>query len=80
MSSNVDPESERVILDIIKAEFENYTVIAVSHRLEMIMSFDRVIVMDSGEIVEVGNPAVLAGKVGTRFGDLVRAGATVKAS
>ena len=80
VSSNVDPESERVILDIIKAEFENYTVIAVSHRLEMIMSFDRVIVMDSGEIVEVGNPAVLAGKVGTRFGDLVRAGATVKAS
>ena len=80
VSSNVDPESERVILDIIKAEFENYTVIAVSHRLEMIMSFDKVIVMDSGEIVEVGNPAVLAGKVGTRFGDLVRPGATVKAS
>jgi ABC-type multidrug transport system fused ATPase/permease subunit len=41
----------------------------------MIMDFDIVVVMDTGEIVEVGNPVVLAGEAGTRFGDLVKAGA-----
>jgi ABC-type multidrug transport system fused ATPase/permease subunit len=40
----------------------------------MIMDFDRVVVMDTGEIVEVGEPRVLAGQEGSRFGELVRAG------
>ncbi|RDL31764.1 Uncharacterized protein BP5553_09166 [Venustampulla echinocandica] len=75
VSSSVDHETEHVIQEIIRAEFRDYTVIAVSHRLDMIMDFDRVVVMDTGEVVEVGNPAVLAREVGTRFGDLVRAAA-----
>jgi ABC-type multidrug transport system fused ATPase/permease subunit len=45
----------------------------------MIMDFDKVVVMDKGAIVEVGQPAELAGETGTRFGDLVRAGAKEKA-
>ncbi|KUM59972.1 hypothetical protein ACN42_g7172 [Penicillium freii] len=75
VSSSVDHETERVMQDIIRVEFKDYTIIAVSHRLDMIMDFDRVVVMDKGEIVEVGNPVVLAGQAETRFGDLVRAGA-----
>ena len=75
VSSSVDHETERVMQEIIKAEFKEYTVVAVSHRLDMIMDFDRVIVMDIGEVVEVGNPMALAKEEGSRFGDLVRAGA-----
>lgn len=75
VSSSVDRETERVMQEIIRVEFRDYTIIAVSHRLDMIMDFDRVVVMDTGEIVEVGNPAVLAAQAETRFGDLVRAGA-----
>ncbi|RYP55071.1 hypothetical protein DL769_010249 [Monosporascus sp. CRB-8-3] len=75
VSSTVDHETERVMQEIIRAEFRDYTVVAVSHRLDMIMDFDRVVVMDAGEIVEVGNPMALAGGEGTRFGELVRAGA-----
>jgi ABC-type multidrug transport system fused ATPase/permease subunit len=75
VSSNVDHETERLMQDIIRVEFRNYTIVAVSHRLDMIMDFDKVVVMDTGEIVELGNPMVLAGKEGSRFGELVRAGA-----
>ncbi|KAK4861145.1 hypothetical protein LT330_004061 [Penicillium expansum] len=71
VSSSVDQETERIMQETIRTEFKNYTVIAVSHRLDMIMDFDRVVVMDTGEIVEVGKPAVLAREAGTRFGDLV---------
>ncbi|OBT65097.1 hypothetical protein VE03_05221 [Pseudogymnoascus sp. 23342-1-I1] len=74
VSSSVDHETERVMLEVIKAEFKDYTVVAVSHRLEMIMDFDTVVVMDTGEIVEVGEPRALAGQDGSRFGELVRAG------
>ncbi|KAG6354150.1 hypothetical protein INS49_004754 [Diaporthe citri] len=75
VSSSVDHETERLMQDIIKKEFKDYTIIAVSHRLDMIMDFDRVVVMDTGEVVEVGNPMELAGETESRFGDLVRAGA-----
>ena len=75
VSSNVDHETERAMQEIIRAEFRDYTIVAVSHRLDMIMDFDRVVVMDAGEIEEVGNPAALAGMEGTRFGELARAGA-----
>lgn len=74
VSSSVDHETERVMLDVIKAEFKDYTVVAVSHRLEMVMDFDTVVVMDTGEIVEVGEPRALAGQDGSRFGELVKAG------
>lgn len=73
VSSSVDHETERLMQDIIRVEFINYTVVAVSHRLDMIMDFDRVIVMDKGDIVEAGKPSILAGENGTRFGELVRA-------
>jgi ABC-type multidrug transport system fused ATPase/permease subunit len=73
VSSSVDVETERIMQEIIRTEFEGYTVIAVSHRLDMIMDFDRVIVMDTGKIVEVGIPVELARAEGTRFGDLVKA-------
>lgn len=75
VSSSVDHETERLMQEIIKKEFKEYTVIAVSHRLDMIMDFDRVVVMDTGEVVEVGNPMELARMAESRFGDLVRAGA-----
>lgn len=75
VSSSVDYETERVMQEIIRTEFRSYTVVAVSHRLDMIMDFDRVIVMDTGQVAEVGNPAILAKQEGTRFGELVRAGA-----
>lgn len=73
VSSSVDRETEQIMQEIIRVEFRHYTVIAVSHRLEMIMDFDRVVVMDRGEVVEVGNPALLKGEAGSRFGELVAA-------
>lgn len=74
VSSSVDRETEVIIQEIIKSEFTKYTVIAVSHRLDMIMDFDRVIVMDKGSIVEMGKPIELAATETSRFGGLVRAG------
>ncbi|KAH8202021.1 hypothetical protein TruAng_003776 [Truncatella angustata] len=74
VSSSVDQETERTMQEIIRIEFKEYTVIAVSHRLEMVIDFDRVVVMDKGEIVEVGSPRVLSGDISTRFGELWRAG------
>ncbi|KAH8666519.1 putative ABC multidrug transporter [Xylariales sp. PMI_506] len=74
VSSSVDQDTERRMQEIIRVEFQYYTIVAVSHRLDMILDFDRVVVMDKGEVVEVGNPRVLSEDGSTRFGELWRAG------
>ncbi|KAL4971316.1 P-loop containing nucleoside triphosphate hydrolase protein [Aspergillus desertorum] len=73
VSSSVDQETERIMQEIIREQFKRYTIIAVSHRLKMIMDFDRVVVMDRGAVVEVGSPVVLRDLDGSRFGELVAA-------
>ncbi|KAI1651140.1 putative ABC multidrug transporter [Daldinia loculata] len=74
VSSSVDRETEKVMQKVISVEFKEYTVIAVSHHLDMVMDYDRVVIMDKGEIVEVGNPAQLVKQAGTRFGELWNVG------
>ncbi|KAJ5656628.1 hypothetical protein N7507_008578 [Penicillium longicatenatum] len=73
VSSSVDHETGRVMQEIVRVNFNNYTVISVCHRLDMIMDFDRVVVMDMGEVGEVGEPGVLKDSLSSRFADLVRA-------
>ncbi|KAI0894640.1 ABC multidrug transporter [Annulohypoxylon nitens] len=70
VSSSVDRETEKKMQEVIRVEFREYTVVAVSHRLDMVMDYDRVVVMEKGEIVEEGNPARLVEESGTRFGEL----------
>ena len=47
---------------IIREEFRDKTIVAVAHRLDTIMDFDRVMVMRMGELVECGKPAELLAK------------------
>ncbi|RXG41608.1 hypothetical protein VDGE_02221 [Verticillium dahliae] len=71
VSSNVDRETDRTMQGIIREEFKEYTIIMVSHRLDMVMDFfDDVVVIDKGEVVETGNPRALATLEGSRFGQL----------
>jgi ATP-binding cassette, subfamily B, multidrug efflux pump len=52
--SSVDATTEEKILASLAGEFENRTVILISHRISTARQADRVIVLDDGEIVEQG--------------------------
>lgn len=69
-SSGVDRDTERVMQRIIREEFEGYTVVMVSHRLDMVMDFDTVVMMDAGSVVETGRPSVLVTEEGSKFREL----------
>lgn len=70
VSSSVDVDTDRAMQRIIMREFEGYTIVMVSHRLDMVMDFDRVFVMDAGSVVEEGPPRRLVETEGSRFRDL----------
>ncbi len=54
--SNVDMATDRFIQNCIKTKFKETTVITIAHRLNTIADYDRIIVMDAGEVVEIGAP------------------------
>ena len=54
-TSSIDSESEAMIQKAISEILKNRTSIVVAHRLSTIKEVDKIIVIDSGEIKEIGN-------------------------
>jgi ATP-binding cassette subfamily C (CFTR/MRP) protein 1 len=55
----VDLETDDLIQDTIRKEFQGCTVLTIAHRLNTIMDYDKIIVMDKGIIVEFDSPGEL---------------------
>ncbi|XP_076981838.1 ATP-binding cassette sub-family C member 2 [Tamandua tetradactyla] len=60
----VDLETDHLIQTTIQNEFSHCTVITIAHRLHTVMDSDRVMVLDSGKIVEFDSPEELLKKPG----------------
>jgi ATP-binding cassette subfamily B protein len=58
-TSALDSESERAIQAALSALMGGRTVLAIAHRLSMLIDFDRILVLDQGRIVEDGSPQAL---------------------
>lgn len=61
-TSSVDLETEALMKELIDKWFQHHTIIAVAHRLDTILNYDRVAVMDSGRLVEWDDPQELLQK------------------
>ncbi|KAK6510125.1 hypothetical protein TWF481_004839 [Arthrobotrys musiformis] len=71
-TSGVDKDTDEMMQKVIREEMKDKTVIAIAHRLQTIMDFDRVAVMEDGVVVEVGEPRALL-KEDSKFKQLVDA-------
>jgi ATP-binding cassette subfamily B protein len=69
-TSALDSESEQAVQAALDRLIEGRTVIAVAHRLSTLRNFDRIVVMQSGRIVQDGPPRELERKAGP-FRDLL---------
>uniref|UniRef100_A0A8B9RNE8 Multidrug resistance-associated protein 1 n=1 Tax=Astyanax mexicanus TaxID=7994 RepID=A0A8B9RNE8_ASTMX len=60
----VDLETDNLIQSTIRTQFEDCTVLTIAHRLNTIMDYTRVLVLDKGKMAEFDSPASLIAKKG----------------
>ena len=70
-SAFIDQESDTRLQEMIRTEFRSTTVITIAHRLETIIDYDRVLVLDNGCVAEFDHPHILLQKSDGIFKSLV---------
>ncbi|KAK7480989.1 hypothetical protein BaRGS_00027804 [Batillaria attramentaria] len=68
----VDMETDTLIQNTIRLAFHNCTIITIAHRLNTIMDYDRVMVMDGGVIKEFDAPETLLADTDSVFHSMAK--------
>jgi len=58
-TSSVDTHTESEIRESLNKLMENRTTFIIAHRIQSVMNADLIIVMDKGEIIQIGSHALL---------------------
>ena len=63
-TANIDYKTETFLQNSINKELKECTVITIAHRIKTIINYDRILVLNNGEIVEYDSPKNLLDKKG----------------
>jgi ABC-type multidrug transport system fused ATPase/permease subunit len=55
-TSSLDVNTEKKIIDNLKENFQDLTIITIAHRLTTIKDCDKVLLMESGKLIKIGSP------------------------
>jgi ATP-binding cassette subfamily C (CFTR/MRP) protein 4 len=55
-TANIDLETDNVLQQKLRTEFQRSTVILIAHRLATVIDADRILVMDKGYCIEYDHP------------------------
>ncbi|KNG46388.1 canalicular multispecific organic anion transporter 1 [Stemphylium lycopersici] len=55
-TSNLDAATDAHVQRLLRSTFPHHTLISVAHKLDTILDFDKVVVMNKGSLVEYGPP------------------------
>jgi ABC-type multidrug transport system fused ATPase/permease subunit len=58
-TASVDMETDFRTQTMVRSSFKNVTTLTIAHRLNTIMDYDRVMVLDKGRVVEFDKPLKL---------------------
>jgi ATP-binding cassette subfamily C (CFTR/MRP) protein 10 len=70
-TASVDFQTDQLIQETIKSEFRETTVITIAHRVQTILEYDRILVMNEGRVAEFDTVEGLLGNQQSLFYRLV---------
>ena len=70
---SVDTQTDARMQEVIRTEFSDCTIIMIAHRIDTLLDFDKVAVLDRGSLVEFGAPQELLADEAGAFTRLYRA-------
>ncbi|XP_066523942.1 ATP-binding cassette sub-family C member 5 [Hoplias malabaricus] len=63
----IDTETDRLLQETIRSSFKGCTTLVIAHRLNTVLSCDRVLVLDQGQVLEFDTPSNLLANESSRF-------------
>ena len=63
----LDTHNEKIIMDHLEQFFQGRTSVVIAHRLSTVKNADQIVVLEDGEIVEIGNHQSLTEKKGAYY-------------
>jgi len=63
-TSAVDMQTDRLVQKTIRNSFQDRTILTIAHRIETILDYDRILVLDNGKVVDFDSPSILKEKDG----------------
>ncbi|CAH0557071.1 unnamed protein product [Brassicogethes aeneus] len=55
-TANIDPVTDNLIQNVICKKFEDCTILTIAHKVETIMNSDRILILDSGTLLDFDSP------------------------
>lgn len=70
-TASCDAHTDEKLQELFCAGFAGRTVVCIAHRLNTILGYDRVLVMEAGSAVELDAPDALIARPASRFAQMV---------
>lgn len=70
-TASIDTATDEIIQRMIREEFQSCTVLTIAHRINTIADSDKIIVLERGELKEMGSPQELLATPGSLYKALV---------
>ena len=68
----IDLETDDLIQATIRSEFKNCTILTIAHRINTILDYDKIMVLDYGALIEFDTPEALIEDQSSIFHSMVK--------
>ncbi|XP_045479559.1 probable multidrug resistance-associated protein lethal(2)03659 isoform X2 [Harmonia axyridis] len=70
-TSNLDIETDAMMQKLIRRQFADCTVLAITHRVSTVLDYDKIMLIDSGELIEFASPKDLLRDKTSKLYDII---------
>lgn len=67
MLYSMDSETDKLMQQVIRTHFKDQTIIAIAHKLDTILDYDKIAFLEQGRVVEFDTPTALLSREGSAF-------------